>query len=118
MGLFNRNKNKTTSPLVTACGIGEGIFIYDALDVINKKIKLNNNEYVGDEEVASTIESLFKMGNYGLEEKNPDKFESKLKRITEDVLHYYNNHGKNLWIIDSEYAFQYKDKHYVLNGKN
>lgn len=40
-----------------------------------------------------------------------------MKRITEDVLHYYNNHGKNLRIIDSEYSFHYNDKHYVLNGK-
>ena len=50
-------------------------------------------------------------------EKNPDKFESKLNRITGDVLHYYNNYGKHLTIIDSEYAFHYNDTHYVLNGK-
>ena len=97
--------------------IEDGIFIHDALDVINKKILINDNVYVGDDEVASTVESLFKKDNYDLEEKSPEKFESKLKRITEDVLYYYNNYGKNLRIIDSEYPFHYKDKHYVLNGK-
>ena len=97
--------------------IEDGIFIHDALDVINKKIKLNDNVYIGDEEVAATVESLFKKDNYDLEEKDPDKFESKLKRITEDVLYYYNNSGKHLTIIDSEYSFHYKDTHYVLNGK-
>lgn len=97
--------------------IEDGIFIHDALDVINKKIKLNDNEYIGDEEVASTVESLFKKDNYDLEEKDPDKFESKLKRITEDVLYYYKHYGKNIKIIDSEYPFHYKDEHYVLNGK-
>lgn len=97
--------------------IEDGIFIHDALDVINKKIKLNDNVYIGDDEVASTVESLFKKDNYDLEEKDPEKFESKLKRITEDVLYYYNNYGKKLKIIDSEYPFHYKDTHYVLNGK-
>ena len=97
--------------------IEDGIFIHDALDVINKKIKLNDNVYIGDEEVAKTVEGLFKKDNYDLEEKDPDKFETKLKRITEDVLYYYNNYGKDLTIIDSEYPFHYKDEHYVLNGK-
>lgn len=97
--------------------IEDGIFVHDALDVINKKIKLNNNEYIGDDEVAKTVESLFKKDNYDLEEKDPGKFKSKLKRITEDVLYYYNNYGKHLKIIDSEYPFHYKDTHYVLNGK-
>ena len=97
--------------------IEDGIFIHDALDVINKKIKLNGNVYIGDEEVAVTVESLFKKDNYDLEEKDPEKFESKLNRITEDVQDYYNNYGKYLTIIDSEYPFHYKDTHYVLNGK-
>lgn len=97
--------------------IEDGIFIHDALDVINKKIKNNDNVYIGDEEVAATVESLFKKDNYDLEEKDPEKFETKLKRITEDVLYYYNNYGKHLTIVDSEYPFHYKDEHYVLNGK-
>lgn len=97
--------------------IEDGIFIHDALDLINKKIKLNDNEYIGDKEVVVAVESLFKKDNYDLEEKDPERFESKLKRITEDVLYYYNNYGKNLKIIDSEYPFHYKDTHYVLNGK-
>lgn len=97
--------------------IEDGIFVHDALDVINKKIKVNGNVYIGDDEVAETVRSLFKKDNYDLEDKDPYKFESKLKRITEDVLYYYNNYGKHIKIVDSEYPFHFKDEHYVLNGK-
>ena len=43
--------------------IEDGIFIHDALEKKKKKIKLNDNVYIGDEEVAATVESLFKKDN-------------------------------------------------------
>ena len=97
--------------------IEDGIFIHDALDVINKKIKVNDNVYIGDDEVISTVKELFEKENFDLEEKDPEKYESKLNRITEDVLYYYHHYGKDIKIVDSEYSFHYKDEHYVLNGK-
>ena len=97
--------------------IEDGIFIHDVLDNINKMIISNGNEYIGDDEVIMTVEKLFLKENHDLYEKNSERYESKLKSITEDVLYYYNNHGKDITIIESEYPFHLKDKHYILNGK-
>ena len=96
--------------------IDDGIFIHSALEIINKKIKANNNEYVGDEEVAKTVELLFEKANIKFKEEEPEKYEMKLETITKDVIRYYNEVGNNLTIIDSEYPFYIKGKNYAFTG--
>lgn len=96
--------------------IDDGIFIHKALEIINKRIKANGNEYIGNDEVSKTVEELFEKSNIMLKEEKPDKYAEKLKSITHDVIHYYENEGANLKIIESEYAFYLKDKDYGFQG--
>ena len=94
--------------------ISDGIFIHKAFEVINKKIKDNDNVYIGDEEVKSIVANLFYKSKL---EDNPDEDkEFKLARITDDILYYYNNDGKDLKILDCEVPFYIKKKNYSLNG--
>lgn len=97
--------------------VDDGIFIHSALEIINKKIKVNNNEYIGNVEVAKTVEALFEKSNMMLKEEEREKYDKKLARITEDVIKYYETIGNELTILDSEYEFYLKDKHYALTGK-
>lgn len=96
--------------------IDDGIFIHSALEIINKKIIANNNEYIGDEEVIKTVELLFEKANLKFKEEKPEKYEVKLETITKDVLRYYNEVGCDLEIFDSEYPFYIKDKDYAFSG--
>lgn len=96
--------------------IDDGIFIHSALEIINKKIKANNNEYVGDEEVEKTVEILFEKANLKFKEEEPEKYELKLETITKDVKKYYHEIGNDLTIIGSEYPFYIKDKDYAFSG--
>ena len=96
--------------------IDDGIFIHSALEIINKKIKANNNEYVGDEEVEKTVEILFQKSNLKFKEEKPEKYDLKLKSITKDVKRYYHEFGNDLTIIGSEYPFYIKDKDYAFSG--
>lgn len=66
--------------------IDDGIFIHSALEIVNKKIKANENEYVGDEEVSRTVELLFEKANLKFKEEQPDKYNVKLETITKDVI--------------------------------
>ena len=96
--------------------IDDGIFIHSALEIINKKIKSNNNEYLGDEEVAKTVELLFEKANIKFKEEEPEKYDLKLETITKDVIRYYNEVGNNLTIIDSEYPFYIRGDNYAFSG--
>ena len=96
--------------------IDEGIFVHKALEVINKKIKVNNNEYIGNDEVISTVNELFKQSNEELFEEDHEKYEKDLKEVVDNVIYYYENHGKNIRILDSEYPFYLKDRNYALTG--
>ena len=96
--------------------IDEGIFIHSALEIINKKIKANGNEYIGDGEVSRNVETLFKKANIKLMQEKPDKYEETLEYITNDVIEYYHNVGNYLTIIDSEYPFYIKGKDYSFSG--
>lgn len=94
--------------------MSDGIFIHKAFEVINKMIKENDNVYIGDEKVISTVTNLF---NRSKLEETPDEDDSqKLARITEDILYYYHNFGKDLEIIDCEVPFYIKKENYSLNG--
>ena len=96
--------------------IDDGIFIHSALEIINKKIKANGNEYVGDEEVIKTVEMLFERANLKFKEERPEKYELKLETITKDVLRYYHEVGCDLTIISSEYPFYIKGENYGFSG--
>lgn len=97
--------------------IDAGIFIHRALEIINKKILANNNEYIGDDEVRCSVEQLFKKANLRLKEEKPEMYNDHLTSITADVLEYYNTVGNNLTMLESEYAFYLKEKDYVFTGK-
>ena len=94
--------------------IERGIFIHKAFEIINKKIKANDNVYIGDEAVKSEVANLFYRTNIKAEDDEEKK--NKLNKITEDVLYYYHNAGKDLEIIDSEVSFYIKKDNYSLNG--
>lgn len=102
--------------LSTKKEIDDGIFIHSALEIINKKIKANNNEYVGDEEVEKIVEILFEKANLKFKEEEPEKYDLKLETITKDVKKYYHEIGNDLTIIGSEYPFYIKDKDYAFSG--
>ncbi len=96
--------------------IDEGIFVHKALEIINKEIINNGNAYVGDGEVVKTITELFEKSNEDLKEDDPVEYEKQLAEIIENVLYYFDNYGKDLKILDSEYPFYLKDQHYALKG--
>ena len=96
--------------------IDDGIFIHSALEIINKKIKANNNVYIGDGEVSKTVEILFERANLKFKEEQREKYDKKLESITRDVIRYYEDVGNDLTIIDSEYPFYIKDKDYSFSG--
>ncbi|MBE6505712.1 MAG: ATP-dependent helicase [Methanobrevibacter millerae] len=96
--------------------IDEGIFVHKALEVINKKIINNQNKFIGNEEVIKTITELFEKSNEELHEEDPVEYQKQLDEIIENVIYYYDNYGKDIKILDSEYPFYLKDKHYALKG--
>ena len=96
--------------------IDDGIFIHSALEIVNKKIKANDNEYVGDEEVSRTVEILFEKANLKFKEERPDKYGEKLESITKDVIRYYHEVGNDLFIVNSEYPFYIKGENYTFSG--
>ena len=96
--------------------IDDGIFIHSALEIINKKIKANNNSYIGDEQAAETVEMLFERANLKFKEERPEKYDLKLDTIKKDVIRYYNTVGNDLTIVDSEYPFYIKGSNYAFSG--
>ena len=96
--------------------IDDGIFIHSALEIINKKIKANGNEYVGDDEAAKTVELLFERANLKFKEERPEKYAKKLETITKDVIRYYHEIGNDLTIIASEYPFYIRGENYAFSG--
>ena len=96
--------------------IDDGIFIHSALEIINKKIKANDNEYIGDDEAARTVEILFERANLKFKEEKPDKYDLKLESITKDVIRYYKEVGNDLTIINSEYPFYIRGENYAFSG--
>ena len=96
--------------------IDDGIFIHSALEIVNKKIKANDNEYVGDGEVSRTVEILFEKANLKFKEERPEKYGEKLESITKDVIRYYHEVGNDLFIVNSEYPFYIKGENYTFSG--
>ena len=96
--------------------IDDGIFIHSALEIVNKKIKANNNSYIGDSEVSKSVEELFEKANIKFKEEDPDNYTLKLETITRDVLKYYHEVGCELEIVESEYPFYIKGENYSFSG--
>ena len=96
--------------------IDEGIFVHKALEFINKKIINNDNVFIGNDEVTKTITELFKKSSEELLEEDPAEYQKQLNEIINNVIHYYENYGKDIKILDSEYPFYLKDQHYSLKG--
>ena len=96
--------------------IDEGIFVHKALEVINKKIINNGNAFIGNDEVIKTITELFEKSSEELLEEDPVEYQKQLDEIIKNVIYYYENYGKDLKMLDSEYPFYLKDKHYALKG--
>lgn len=94
--------------------IKRGIFIHNLFNIINQKIKQNNNVYIGDEDVKGIVTNLFYKSK--VEDTIDENEENKLNRIIEDILEYYHGFGANLKIVDSEVPFYIKKKNYSLNG--
>lgn len=92
--------------------VSDGIFIHKAFEIINKRIKENNNVYIGDEKLINEVHNLFSRTQMEEDEDHSKK----LARITENILYYYKNDGKDLEIIDSEVPFYIKKENYSLNG--
>lgn len=96
--------------------ITDGIFIHRALEIINKKIIANNNEYLGNEEVSKIVSTLFNKSNVELENENEEKYLAKLEKITKDVIYYYEEYGNDLEILEAEYPFSIKNINYSFGG--
>lgn len=96
--------------------IDEGIFVHKALEIINKEIINNDNVYIGDDRVKEIIVELFEKSNEDLKEDDPVEYQKQLNEIITNVIYYFNNYGKDIKILDSEYPFYLKDKNYALKG--
>ena len=109
-------RNELRFKFSTKKEIDDGIFIHSALEIINKKVKANDNVYIGDEEAAKTVERLFEKANLKFKEEYPDKYNLKLETITKDVVRYYNEVGNKLTILNSEYPFYIRGENYAFSG--
>ena len=67
--------------------MSDGIFIHKAFEVINKLIKENNNVYIGDDKVKSTVANLFHKSK--LEETPKENKEQKIKKENRQYNTYY-----------------------------
>lgn len=96
--------------------IDEGIFVHKALEMINKEIIANDNVFIGEDKVKEIITELFEKARGDLKEEDPVEYQKELNQIIENVIYYFNEYGRNLKLLDSEYPFYLKDKHYALKG--
>lgn len=96
--------------------IDEGIFVHKALEIINKEIINNDNNFIGNDKVTEIITELFAKSNEELHEEDPVEYTKQLNEVIENVIHYFDNYGRDLKVLDSEYPFYLKDKNYALKG--
>ena len=94
--------------------IYDGNFMHKAFEIINKKIKENDNVYIGDEEVRNIVTNLFMRSKF--KDIDEETQHDKLNRFIKDTLFYYNGPGKDLEIVDVEVSFYIKKENYNLNG--
>lgn len=96
--------------------IDEGIFVHEALEMINKEIINNNNVYIGNDRVSEIITERFARFNGELREEDLVEYQKQLAEIVDNVIYYFENYGRDIKVLDSEYPFYLKDQHYSLKG--
>lgn len=94
--------------------IDDGNFMHRVFEIINKKIRDNDNVYIGDENVRNIVTNLFMRSKF--KDIDEETQHDKLNRFIDDTLFYYNGPGKDLEIIDAEVSFYIKKENYNLNG--
>lgn len=96
--------------------IDKGIFVHEALEIINKEIINNDNVYIGNDRVVEIITERFSKSNEELKDEDPVEYQKQLTEIVDNVIYYFENYGKDIKVLDSEYPFYLKDQHYALKG--
>lgn len=89
-----------------------GLFLHNLLETINNKIQANNNQYIGDEEVLTTIEKFkdsFRFDNLRLSKAD-------YNIIKNNILYYYNTFGKDYIVLNTEQKFNIRKEFYRLSG--
>ena len=89
-----------------------GLFVHNLLETINNRIKSNNNQYVGDEEVLAVFEKFKNSFHFENLRLSKDEFNV----IKNDILYYYHTFGKDLNILKTEQSFKITKEFYQLSG--
>ena len=89
-----------------------GLFVHNLFEIINNKIKSNDNRYIGDKEVLNTFEKFKKSFHF----ENLKLTEEELNTIKNDVLYYYHTFGRDFSILKTEQSFKINKEFYQLSG--
>ena len=89
-----------------------GLFVHNLLETINNRIKSNNNQYIGDEDVLAVFEKFKNSFHFENLRLSNDEFNV----IKNDILYYYHTFGKDLSILKTEQQFQITKEFYQLSG--
>lgn len=94
----------------------EGILLHKCFEIINKKIRQNNNQYIGDDEVVETFNNIYSNTSLDLNIKNGEDENSKKQSIITNLIYYYNRYGLNFDVLDAELPFNIIKEDYNLTG--
>ncbi len=89
-----------------------GLFVHNLLETVNNRIKSNNNQYIGDEEVLAVFEKFKNSFHFENLRLSQDEF----NEIKNDILYYYHTFAKDLSILKTEQHFQITKEFYQLSG--
>lgn len=89
-----------------------GLFVHNLLETINNRIKSNDNQYIGDDEVLTVFDKF--RNSFHFENLRLSKEEFNV--IKNDILYYYNTFGKDLIILKTEQPFKISKEFYQLSG--
>jgi|GEM_PF-3025165 len=89
-----------------------GLFVHNLLETINNRIRSNNNQYVGDEEVLTVFEKFRNSFHF----ENLRLSEEEFNVIKNDILYYYHTFGKDFTILKTEMPFNISKEFYQLSG--
>ena len=89
-----------------------GLFVHNLLETINNRIKYNDNQYIGDEEVLAVFEKFKNSFHFENLRLSKDEFNT----IKNDILYYYHTFGKDFRILKTEQQFRISKEFYQLSG--
>ena len=89
-----------------------GLFVHNLLETINNRIKSNNNQYIGDEEVLTVFDKFKSSFHFENLRLSKDEFDV----IKNDILYYYHTFGTDLNILKTEQSFKINKEFYQLSG--